>query len=212
MIPQEITPNGSWEALSPTSSISENLKAGRTEFHSSGASGRNVQYQANPRDHRRIEACWQRMLRTRFISPVPLSVLSLYLSATFDHILPLPQLLIRMPPNSVVVQLASQDSRDSSSGANSFPDSRTMSFKVQPTPPVAPSTWEGNPSDYKAYIPSSSSAVNLARRFHTVAGCKEAMWAEYQTLYSASPTPCDWSSGQNTTRDEFEYFWLNWAE
>lgn len=152
------------------------------------------------------------MLQNLFISPSPLSILSLYLSATFDRILPLPQLLIRMPYNSdTVASEVPTDSSRSFSSMESCPGS-PMAFKVQPTPPVAPKVWDGGPDDFKNPIASSSCALNLARRFHTVAACKEAMWAEYEKQYSHTPIPSIRNSSENTTRGEFEFHWSNWVE
>lgn len=202
--PKNLT-SASPEALSPTSSINENLMAGRTEFRS-GPPRTSIQYLANPRDHRRIEASWECMLQTRFISISPLSILSFHLLATFDRVEPLPQLLVRLPYNSRVAKSGFQ-SQDDSESINYIPNS-TVFYNAQPMPLVAPSSWDSNPYELTVAIPDYTNALNLARRFYTISACKDAIWDEYEKLYSGMLT----SGGEDTKRDEFEFHWSNWVE
>lgn len=218
------TPNTSSEAISPLSSISDTFPFDKPNSSDSDpnfyntSSRQSYDYEVNPRDHQRIAASWKSMLETRFIAANPLSVLSLYLSAVFERVLPLPQMQIRLPPNSGVAEPETEEDSSGSSSMNSIPDS-AVSFKTQPMPPAAPSAWD-DPTNFipKKPIPNSSGAIHLARRLHTIAACKESIWAEYKALYSDTPTVSKIkgrdgkTNNGNTARDEFEFHWSNWVE
>lgn len=173
-------------------------------------SPRGFTYKINPRDHRRLSVSWKSMLNRRFIATVPLPVLSFYLSATFDRVMPLPQLLVRLPQNSGLVKSETQD--------RIYHSSNGGTFDVHPNRPAAPATWNSDQARLNIPLPCSSNAVHLARRFYTIAACKEAMWAEYEILYGNVPTSpkvgsFDESEGShNTLREDFEFHWSNWVE
>jgi hypothetical protein len=185
----------------------------------------------DPRDHTRLKACWEAMLAGRFLPQQLLAVLPFYLSSTFVNIQTLPSLQIVLPPNSI-----SPTMDGAPHGANGKPKFRgsNQDIFVDTESSSGKSSLETN-SDMKSCCSSTSpsstasqglspplSRMHLAKTFQTVSGCKEALWVEYEKIFTDSVSPVtriprpkekpkdidDLMS--NAKRDEFEEVWSNW--
>jgi hypothetical protein len=212
------TPTASTEAISPISPTNEKLlPAKKTSSHDSDFYSQtpriSLEYGIDPRDHRRLAASWKAMLQTRFLSPQPLPILNFYLSSIFGKLEHLPQLQFRLPPNSNLLKYPPWDDRSCSN--SSFDHESAITFSPQPTPPPKKVVWGADTDTFVSHspLPNSSSAVQLARRLNIIAGCKEAIWEAYETLYGdCLGVSKVHGRARSTARDEFELHWSNWIK
>lgn len=169
----------------------------------------------DPRDHTRLKAAWEVMLSSRFLATKLLAVLPFYLSSVFIDIQINPPLRVHLPPNSntLLEQRQSVDSvssdpvaSDSSHGSCSISPGRRSSCSMQSI---------SSPS-----FTSSCTTMHLARTVETIKGCKEAIWEEYEKLYStdsmpavtrtARPQSAAVLSAKPSARETFEAEWSVW--
>ncbi|GLB40314.1 putative ubiE/COQ5 methyltransferase family protein [Lyophyllum shimeji] len=181
---------------------------------------------ADPRDHSKLKAAWEAMLSSRFIASNPLSVLPFYLSSIFVDVQLRPPLKVPLPPNSSTDRAASR-----SSGAFSC-DSAPLSEPARCSAAAGPSsasirTSRSDPSphppgDDDPDFNTAWASMHLASTVHKAAGCKEAMWQEYQKLYDTEDMPrvtrtarpgearaMSTRSG-SSTRESFDEEWASW--
>lgn len=161
------------------------------------------------------------MLATRFLSPKLLSVIPFYLtSASFNDIKTHLPLVIPLPQNSGnIPRLNTYRSMGSFHGNESqkslVSESPTASLKPDWTPPRSPT------SPMNKISSSNWSMMHLGKTVSTIRGCKEAIWKEYEKLYSddalyllsrTAPGEEDYSlqQPQHITRKSFEVDWRNW--
>jgi hypothetical protein len=163
---------------------------------------RYLESRCDPRDHRRIAESWKAMLQNRFISPQTISILGFYLDSVFDRVEPTQQMQMRLPSNSCLTprEIGAPDKPD-------FDPLSCISFHTQPNPPPSREVLLNAP------LPDSTTAIQLARRLHTIIQCKSSMWEAYVSLYRDSPTlPHLEGHARITPEDEFDFHWSNWVE
>jgi hypothetical protein len=174
-----------------------------------------VELLTDPRDHARLKAAWEAMLSSRFLAMKLLAVLPFYLSSIFIDIQKHPPLKVHLPPNSgqPLAQRQSIDSNSSDHSSPGFSDESCSIFSDQGSNSSMEST--------RAFI-SSCANMHLARNVETVKGCKEAIWAEYEKLYSkdvmpavtrsARPQSAAVLSEKPSARGTFEFEWCSWEK
>lgn len=139
----------------------------------------------HPQDHTRLKAAWDAMLTTRFLSPNLLSVLPFYLtSASFSATSHAP-VLIPLPPNSGV---SSSLRSFQSMGSLRHPD-RSGGIKLDFQPALSIKTDDFSlqtyfSSGFSGPQPPPWATMHLAKITSVIKGCRDAIWSEYQKLYS----------------------------
>lgn len=164
------------------------------------------------------------MLATRFLSPKLLSVIPFYLtSASFNDIKTQPPLIIPLPQNSGSIPRLSAYRSMESFHDN---DSERSLFTESPTLSSRPTKTEWGNSRSPAFPsnkvpPPDWSMMHLGKTVSTIRGCKEAIWQEYEKLYSddalyllsrTAPGEEDYSlqHPKHIARKAFEVDWRNW--
>ena len=165
-----------------------------------------VDFIADPRDHARLKAAWEAMLASRFLAPKLLAVLPFYLSSIFIDIQVQPPLKVQLPPNSGQQSTQRRSADSVSSDLSSSGCSNSSGFSMEST---------------RAFV-SSCATMHLARNVETVKGCKEAIWEEYEKLYStdampavtrtARPESAAAQSAKPSARETFELQWSSWEK
>jgi hypothetical protein len=169
-------------------------------------------YAPDPRDHAKLKTAWEAMLSSRFLATKPLAVLPFYLSSIFVDVQLNPPLRVLLPPNS-------DTSLDQRQSADSVSSDRVSSH--------SPEDFCSNLSDRPSLslmesFASSCTTMHLARNVETVKGCKEAIWEEYEKLYSAGSMPAVTRSSRPksaavlsakpSARETFETEWSVWEK
>ena len=161
-------------------------------------------------DHSRLSRAWHEMLTSRWISASITSVLPFYLSAIFQNFRALPALEIITDPSSLspLPSPRFQQSLD----PEPFRHLRHATVKDDAESSM---TWLPKNEAPSHFIPSQAS-MHLERMVTVVASCKQAIWGAYNKLYCEdprSPRPNDPLGRTNilTMKEEFEYYWTNWA-
>lgn len=165
----------------------------------------------HPQDHTRLKTAWDAMLATRFLAPNLLSVIPFYLtSSSFIDTKAHESLTIALPPNSGVIP--TQNPQPNLNERFSRPGRRSIkvdgfTFHASLSPVMQPQL-------------SIATSMHLAKTVNTIRGCKEAIWNEYNKLYSADASyilsriaPDEDNSFQqpvHISRKAFEVDWSNW--
>uniref|UniRef100_A0A8H7Y0J2 Methyltransferase domain-containing protein n=1 Tax=Psilocybe cubensis TaxID=181762 RepID=A0A8H7Y0J2_PSICU len=173
----------------------------------------------HPQDHTRLKMAWDAMLAMRFLSPKLLSVIPFYLtSASFNHIKTQPSLVIPLPQNSGIIPVV-----DVYRPTGSFHGNESQKSLVTECLPMSKSEW--TPPRSPGFTPKVASSdwsmMHLGKTVSTIRGCKEAIWKEYEKLYSddalyllsrTAPGEEDYSLQQphHIARKSFEVDWRNW--
>ena len=136
----------------------------------------------HPQDHTRLKTAWDEMLNTRFLSPNPLSVIPFYLTSMFSVTAHTP-VLISLPPNSGVhpslrspQSMGSLRSPDRGAMFDFFPALSNRSIKTDGfSMPTTTFSLGSRPQP---------ATMHLAKIISVIKGCKQAIWSEYEKLYS----------------------------
>ena len=170
----------------------------------------------HPQDHTRLKTAWDEMLNTRFLSPNLLSVMPFYLTSMFSVNAHTP-VLISLPPNSGVhptlrspQSMGSLRSPDCGFSALSNRSIKTDGFSM-------PTTFSLGSRPQ----PAPWGTMHLAKITSVIKGCKQAIWAEYEKLYSrealsilarTAPDEEEYASLPNNCpiHKAFEIDWNNW--
>ncbi|KAF9456760.1 hypothetical protein BDZ94DRAFT_1302338 [Collybia nuda] len=198
--------------LSPRSPVSPSSSTNNFATRESFSS--DVDSITDPRDHSKLKEAWEAMLTVKFLSRNLLSILPFYLSSTFVDVRTNPPLKIILPPSSYHLQQIQRRSGDSVSS------DWTMSDSVYDNRfcPSTHSTHSSNSLDFdEPQCPFSSTWIpmHLARTVRTVQGCKEAIWEQYQKLYSGlmiahTNRPDAIVPQKASSREAFETEWASW--
>lgn len=175
----------------------------------------------HPQDHTLLKAAWEAMLSRRFIPSKLLSVLPFYISSSsFVNVQTFPLFQVPLPPNSgTAPQLKPRPSHDSF-----MPLRRANSnnpFDLKPSPSSRSMKADGFcvRSTQLDAQPSTSlrAPMHLAKTFHTVKACEDAIWEEYETMYHDDPSLLTkrYLSSQDASTDPsprafFDADWLDW--
>lgn len=170
----------------------------------------------HPQDHTRLEAAWEAMLSRRFLCPNLLSVLPFYISSSFVDVQTRPPLKIPLPPNSIPGQPSSHGTTPRAS--NQITPDIVAFLDSESSPSQKPAAGDVPPNNTRIMPPETS--MHLAKTVQTVAGCKEAIWTEYEKLYSEDvlpfvtrttrPEAVQAQSTKPSSREAFEADWTNW--
>ena len=172
----------------------------------------------HPQDHTRLKIAWDAMLTTRFLSPRPQSILPFYLTSASFSVKLHDAVVIPLPPNSgLCPSLKSFQSMGSLHQPGGIP------FDFRPTPLNRISKADSFPmrsslSSGPRPQPHPWGSMHLAKITSVIKGCKDAIWLEYQKLYSkdaldilARTAPDDPSHPpQFSVHKAFEIDWNNW--
>jgi hypothetical protein len=180
----------------------------------------------HPRDHRKLKAAWDEMLHEVFLSADIVTVLPFYLSSLFGDVQTHPTFHIPLPPNSNAEPDPSSSSRQSTSQAFDYTSYFSISSVTKrPGEMIKQASLITNSSNFigagDSKIPNGVRAMHLAKTVATIKACKEAIWKEYEKLYSASSqrrrvvrTIADVRNDNvhrtSTVEDDFEREWTNW--
>jgi hypothetical protein len=190
----------------------------------SGADSTTSREVKHPQDHTLLKAAWEAMLSRRFIPSKLLSVLPFYISSSsFVNVQTFPLFQVPLPPSSgTPPQLKLRHSHDSF-----MPQRRTTSstpFGFKPSSSSRSTKADGLciPSAQLDAQPSTSlrATMHLAKTFHTVQACQDAIWEEYAKMYHDDPSLLTkryiLSSGHASTdpcpRDFFDADWHDWEK
>ncbi|THH12300.1 hypothetical protein EW146_g7748 [Bondarzewia mesenterica] len=168
----------------------------------------------DPLDHSKLQAAWQEMLSSRWLTPQLTSVIPLYLSSMFEEYRAIPALEVFMPSSDIPL-LAGHNTLHFSDDGSVFEQKvdiapyRHLRHAIVKDDPETSSIRSGNTSS--EYL-SVSAPMHLARSVQVVKGCKEAIWEAYEKLYGNEPVVhrVKERPNKNTARDQFEYAWMNW--
>lgn len=177
----------------------------------------------HPQNHTRLKIAWDAMLTTQFLSPNLLSVLPFYLTSASFSVKVHEAVLIPLPPNSGVRSpLKSYQSMGSlrqpdRSGAIPFDFLPALNRSIKGHGFSMRSSFSSEPRPQ----PHPWGAMHLAKITSVVKGCKDAIWLEYQKLYSndalnilarTAPDAEDYASQRpfHLVRKAFEVDWYNW--
>ncbi|EIN09777.1 S-adenosyl-L-methionine-dependent methyltransferase [Punctularia strigosozonata HHB-11173 SS5] len=156
----------------------------------------------HPQDHRMLKATWDELLESRFIAPNPLTILPLYLSATFVDIRSFPLLQVPLPPNSNTPHLSlPQSASTSSRDSIAVPGTSRPSAELRPIHPIQ----ESSKSLIQQWAP-----MMLARTVQIIVECKEVLWEQYERLFADAPRILDEHDQAQTLQEEFELYFSNW--
>ncbi|KAK7050896.1 hypothetical protein VNI00_005008 [Paramarasmius palmivorus] len=173
-------------------------------------------YQGHPQDHSRLKSAWDAMLSQRFLTPQLITVLPFYLASLFTGVKSHPPLQIQLPPNSS----GSRHCRGHESEVfdplrqfTLYPASRRLSDADDSS-----STDSGGSESRKPV--SNWASMHLARTVRMVVACKEAIWVEYQRMYSPDLPPVTLArrqgrylvSNKSSARESFDRAWTNWEK
>ncbi|KAG7089484.1 hypothetical protein E1B28_011164 [Marasmius oreades] len=172
-------------------------------------------YQSHPQDHSRLKSAWEAMLSHRFLASQLVTVLPFYLSSCFTDVKTHAPLNIPLPPNSPGSRLP----RIRDSGTFDL----ESHFKLHATA-SRHSDSEEHASRDSCTSQSRKSASNwasmhLARAVQMVVGCKEAIWVEYERMYSPDLPPVTTGrrkdgryqvSNKSIAKESFDWAWANW--
>lgn len=176
------------------------------------------------RDHSRLKASWDSLLRKRFLAAQPLAILPLYISSIFIDMQPRPTLQVSLPPNSFAVRSSirtttgfgaeadsnGMSSSEDSDGENDAPAPPKGSWFVKTSSMDRTSDFYGLRQAIMRELETSidtTAPMHLARTVAIVEHCKEAIWVEYQNLYGTLQT-----YGDNTLHEDFDMYWNNWKK
>jgi hypothetical protein len=141
------------------------------------------------------------MLNTRFLSPNLLSVIPCYLTSMFSVKAHTP-VLISLPPNSGVHpslrsphSMGSLRSPDCGAMFDFYPALSNRSIKADGFSMPTPFSLGSRPQ------PAPWGTMHLAKIVSVIKGCKQAIWSEYEKLYSKEAL----SILARTAPDEEEY-------
>ncbi|KAJ7104060.1 S-adenosyl-L-methionine-dependent methyltransferase [Mycena belliarum] len=172
----------------------------------------------HPQDHTRLKTAWDAMLSRRFLAASLVTVLPFYLSSFFDNVQTHPSLQISLPPSSVLPGTGSRSSNESCDADTLFdPSVRRLSdanmdlFSIK-----SGSTASSSPRPAPSW-----GRMHLAKTVNTVQACKEALWAEYETLYPNDLPPvlpkttrpsreARFRAVKHSPREAFETDWSSW--
>lgn len=196
---------------------------------------RNPKPLEHPQDHTRLKTAWNGMLTRRFLPAGSMAVLLFYLtSASFDNARLQHHFTVPLPPNSgvapIIYLIPSHEALRTPSGPlriNTTLDfgPLTVSSIRSPISPrerrnssVLPSNPVQSPSR-----PSNPcrDAIHLAKTVAAIKSCKEAIWREWEELFSENTvdilrriSPGDEAiermDPRHLSRHTFEYDWRNW--
>jgi hypothetical protein len=179
----------------------------------------------HPQDHTRLKIAWDAMLATRFLSPNLLSVLPFYLTSASFSVKAHSPILVPLPPNSGV---SSSLKSFQSMGSLRHPDRSGgtmfdfhLSNKSIKTDGCSIRTSFSMGSRQQQQQQPPWGTMHLAKVTSIVKGCKEAIWSEYQKLYSkdalnilarTAPDEEDYASQpyECLIHKAFEVDWNNW--
>ncbi|KAI5122767.1 hypothetical protein M0805_009849 [Coniferiporia weirii] len=160
------------------------------------------------RDHSKLKEAFMQMLNVRFINPQILTVLPFYLQAVFQEVQSLPGIRLYLPPPSGVVY--NFLSSDSSSHASQDSLSSTLVDSASSTSSPIRTRRLSDTSDFPSIKTEPESLararIHLSRTVEVVRSCKEAIWAEYESLHSADRSV----PSSRLDRDDFEMHFYNW--
>lgn len=187
----------------------------------------------HPQDHTRLKTVWDAMLATRSLSPNIVSAIACYLkSSSFIDTKILSPLVIPLPANSgTLPSLRSCQSFRSLQGKGSERSSADTASLLDFTPSISARSMTADGCSIRSSISSSSTlqppapawaTMHLAKTVNTIRGCKEAMFTEYNKLYSSEALELllrtapdeeeDYLSHphKHVVRKAFEVDWKNW--
>ncbi|KAF8150787.1 hypothetical protein B0H34DRAFT_152224 [Crassisporium funariophilum] len=184
----------------------------------------------HPQDHTRLTVAWEAMLDKRFLCANVLSVLPLYLTSLSFSVTSHPPLVIPLPPNSGISPPSLKSYCSMGSLRRTDRSFTNTMFDLK-----RPSSNRSIKAD-GCSIRSSKSTISppqtrvwdtmhLTKAVSTITGCKEAIWVEYNKLYSKDALYVlsrtaprtkddeeDYSSQplEHLARIAFEVDWKNW--
>ncbi|KAL0577129.1 hypothetical protein V5O48_004843 [Marasmius crinis-equi] len=169
-------------------------------------------YQSHPQDHTRLKSAWEAMLSHRFLPSQLTTVLPFYLSSCFSDVKTHAPLLIPLPPNSLA---SSRQSRFRDSGVIDA----DRQFSLHSTSRRLSDSDEPQRNTNPSHSVPSLAVMHLARTVQIISGCKEAIWIEYEKMYSPDLPPVSTSrrkdgrfqvSSKTIARESFDRAWTNW--
>ncbi|KAI9061307.1 hypothetical protein FKP32DRAFT_1576259 [Trametes sanguinea] len=204
------------EHISQSNSVDSYLSS---STHSGGDSqDRYVQ------DHEKLKEAWEEMLSQRFLTHKLLNVLPFYLSSAFKTVIIHPTTHVILPPPS-----SQRDPRTAPPSHLNQPEVQDPNFENwlhdMRENVLRLSTSDGPQKMSPAALRSSKSsgtrvtlwsALHLARQYHLVSACKEAIWDAYCALTGAArqvflhPDEAAREPPREDLREEFEREWAAW--
>lgn len=179
----------------------------------------------NCRDHSKLKAAWDAMLHNRFLCPELVTVLPFYLSSCFGDVRTHPTFHIPLPVNSGSVTANTKaDPLPSSFDYSHYFHLSSITRNTGETQKQVSLVTNGRTSSLATSVPRSISAIHLSKTVAIVQACKEAIWEEYNKLYSPSsdsrpiarmtrPGKYDMlASSESSIRDKFDLEWTNWEQ
>ncbi|KAK1231581.1 hypothetical protein PQX77_005315 [Marasmius sp. AFHP31] len=171
-------------------------------------------YQSHPQDHSRLQSAWDAMLSHRFLPSQLTTVLPFYLSSCFTDVQSHLPLNIPLPPNS-------PSSRVPRSRDSELLDVERQ-FSLHPAGKRISDSDEfprnGVPGVQKHV--QNLTTMHLARTVQIITGCKEAIWVEYERMYTPDLPPVtssrrkdgryQFTNNKTIARESFDRAWTNW--
>ena len=185
------------------------------------------QFNADPRDHSRLKACWDAMLSNQLLTFQLVNVLPFYLSSSFTNVQSHTSLQIPLPRNSYTPE--NYESLASGDGISRWKDAIDPDAYFDPKL-YANQTANDGLVEIQAIFPrrvmSSWATMHLAKSLRTVVACKDRLWLEWEKLYRENRVlppvmrtsrPKDFPRHivqfvRAAMRDEFEQAWANWEK
>jgi hypothetical protein len=178
----------------------------------------------HPRDHRKLKAAWDEMLHEVFLSADIVAVLPFYLSTIFEDVRTHPTFHIPLPPNSGTEPDPSSSSGQSTPQsfdyASYFSISSVTKRSGETTKQASLITNGSKFTSGDNKVPNGVRVMHLAKTVATIKSCKQAIWKEYEKLFTASSqrrvvrTIADVKNDvvhkTSTVEDDFEREWTNW--
>ncbi|EJD49077.1 hypothetical protein AURDEDRAFT_112781, partial [Auricularia subglabra TFB-10046 SS5] len=132
----------------------------------------------DPRDHRKLKRAWDAMLAARGINSSPLSILSLYILAEFEHLeSSSAPITVTMPgPSRATLPNYDSDASDADSDLS------------LPTPPAAPPPPGRRRGVSTPQTTSVDAPLHLLRGLATVLACRDSLLPHFQQLYPSEHT------------------------
>ncbi|KAF9267849.1 hypothetical protein L218DRAFT_894059 [Marasmius fiardii PR-910] len=172
-------------------------------------------YQSHPQDHARLKSAWEAMLSRRFLASQLVTVLPFYLSSCFTDVKTHPPLNIPLPPNSPGMR------QPRNCDSELFDPERHFTFH-------AAANRRSDSDEYSSLDSSTSqnrkcvsnwASMHLARTVQMVTSCKEAIWVEFERMYSPDLPPVTTGrrkdgrfqvSSKTIAKESFDWAWANW--
>lgn len=166
--------------------------------------------------HTKLKAAWDAMLSSRFLAPQLITVLPFYLSSTFVNVQTLSSLQISLPPSPHERRQTSLESQSSSEYDDTLFESPPSAERQSEDVDVF--SLRSTQSSQRT-VPSQCAFMHLAKTVKTITACKEAIWTEYEKLYSGRLPPVARTARlkdgrldrfRHSPREDFDSEWKKW--